>query len=142
MRTPIQIPGAAQGKALGFAVEVSGSVSRPQLNRLASQLLQVMEQTRPKKLHVIRFDMSIRISDAEQLNLEDLKPGGGDRGTSYMPVIKYAEEKDLGGLVILTDGECIRYRNTHVPVLWVLTGQRPFYFKPPCGQVILLEEME
>ncbi len=134
-------------EALGsimFAIDTSGSVTRQQLNLFASQLLQAMEQISPKKLYVCWFDTRTHIQEFGvecPPTLDELKPRGGG-GTDYMPVIKAAEDNAVDGLIILTDGECTRYRRTSIPILWVLTGRVPRYFKPPHGQVVKLEDIK
>jgi len=123
---------------IAIAVDCSGSVSSRQLGLFESEVRSILDEQRPRFVHVLYFDAAIQRVETYQAGQPvSLSPVGGG-GTDFRPCFDWLEEQGIipQTLVFLTD-LCGRFpRETpFYPVVWASTESR----KAPFGQVVPME---
>lgn len=124
------------------AVDVSGSVSEQELNRLLGEVVNILdyinESSDAAEIDIIYFDTKVT-GHQTYTGGEKLKAIGGG-GTDFRAPFDYIAEKELNPelAIILTDGECYQFpTEPEYPVLWALTisyGNKKF----PFGEQMIL----
>lgn len=128
---------------IAVAVDVSGSIAQPELERFASELSAVLEEF-TTEIIVLTCDAALTSSrrlSSMDLPLDFTAAGGG--GTSFRPPFQRLEEEGAAPacLVYFTDLACDAYPpDPGYPVLWV-TPNRDFQH-PPFGEVVHMEERQ
>lgn len=128
---------------IAVAVDVSGSITQPELERFAAELSAVLEEF-TSEITVLTCDAALTSSrrlSSMDLPLDFTATGGG--GTSFRPPFQRLEEDGAAPacLVYFTDLACDAYPEAPgYPVLWV-TPNREFQ-PPPFGEVVLMEERQ
>jgi predicted metal-dependent peptidase len=128
-----------------IAIDTSGSVTQQLLDIFSGHITHIMEELKPKAIHVIYCDA--RVNGTSTHTPEDgtvrLKMMGGG-GTAFQPVFDYisnhpGEYGDAACIVYLTDadGDNASLTDTaNLPTLWGIT---PGYSRPlPFGEVVKL----
>lgn len=125
---------------IAVAVDVSGSVTQPELDAFAAELSALLEEYDAR---VTVFTCDAGLSSQESLNKWDLPlrftaKGGG--GTDFRPPFARIQEEGLSPacLIYFTDLECASFPEApEFPVLWVAPAwdRTP----PPFGEVIVME---
>lgn len=121
-----------------LAIDTSASVTKAELDAFAAEFRSIMEEVRPRLIHIVYCDAMVQL--VEQFTRDDVDirlqaPGRG--GTRFVPVFKWVEENHISPscLVYLTDLECNEFpQEPDYPTLWVSTN-RPH---APFGEVIKL----
>jgi predicted metal-dependent peptidase len=106
---------------LAYFFDVSGSVTQNMAAQMLSEVAFIWEVLKPKKLHIIQFDTSIRKVDTWTAGqgTESIEIVGRG-GTSLEPVAKWLEKNKPHGAVIMTDLCCPVMREVkNVPILWL-----------------------
>jgi predicted metal-dependent peptidase len=123
---------------IAIAVDCSGSINARQLGLFEAEVRSILEEKRPRLVHVLYFDTEVQKVETYQAGQPvKLAPVGGG-GTDFRPCFHWLEEQGITPqtLVFLTDlwgrfpGDVPPY-----PVLWASTGKR----EAPFGQVIPME---
>lgn len=128
------------------AIDTSGSVNQDMLNKFGAILTEIMLELRPREIHVIYCDSSVKHTETFTPDDGEVKltaKGGG--GTAFSPVFQHIEEdkdylySEVSALVYLTDllgsdNEQVKRLEPAFPVLWVAPThcRRP----APFGQLI------
>lgn len=104
------------------AIDTSGSIGQPELDRFFAEMRGILNDVRPKKMSVVWCDAKVHkvdeIDDAD--DVRGLKPAGGG-GTDFRPVFDWIEKNgsDVDCLVYLTDGYgSFPSHEPKYPVLW------------------------
>ena len=129
---------------IALLVDTSGSISQQDLNQFAAEMHSLLAAYKTE-LMVIYVDAAVQgvefiASDNTDMNLE-LKGGGG---TDYRPGFDWLHEQGHmpTAAVYLTDGYCNSFpHEPDFPTLWVLT-QKSDYFKPPFGEMLVINQDE
>jgi predicted metal-dependent peptidase len=117
------------------AIDCSGSIDGPTLNKFAAELVSIFSEGKPAKLHVVYFDSEVVHHD--EFTPDDdihIEPHGGG-GTAFSPIFEFvsAQGIDPAGCVVLTDLCCSDFGDQpHYPVLWV----SDYSDQAPWGEVI------
>ncbi len=125
---------------VAVAVDVSGSVTQPELDAFAAELTAVLEEF---DTAITVFTCDAAVTTQERLARWDLPldfnaTGGG--GTDFRPPFKRLEEEGAqpACLIYFTDMACPHYpQQPDFPVLWVTSS--PTCDPPPFGEVIHME---
>jgi len=123
-----------------LAVDTSGSIGGPILDRFFAEMSGILEDVRPETLRVVWCDAKVQrvddIYDTGDLNVVRHKGAAGGGGTDFRPVFDYLDENDIvpDALVYLTDG----YGSfpAHAPEYPVLWGNITKDYKYPFGDVV------
>lgn len=122
---PSLVPNSKRLGHLIYAIDTSGSVSQLQLDRINSEIKQVHDKLKPKKITVIQFDDVLQHVDVfkDSENYENITLHGGG-GTSYVPVKEFVDNlaERPEGLVIFTDLFATPMQplnDESIPVFWV-----------------------
>ena len=139
-----------EGKGISevvFARDSSGSMLQgKRLNRATSEAVSLAKTLHIDKIHFIDWDGAVAggthttySSDSLQ-KAPELKRASGGGGTNPMCVAEYLKEKRIRPqcVVIFTDGEISSWGSWTVPVLWVITNNKPI--TAPVGQTIQVED--
>lgn len=120
----IYLPGRSGFGAgnVAVAIDTSGSIGQPELDRFFAEMRGIMDEVRPKKLYVIWCDAMVhKVDEVEETSeLGGLKPHGGG-GTDFRPPFDWIEKHgvELDAMVYLTDGYgSFPDREPKYPVLW------------------------
>lgn len=123
------------------AVDVSGSMTQPLLDRIMPEIHYVWNIMQPDKFRLISFDTEIHddLSFEPGDTLDDLTLHGGG-GTNVQDIINTLRQDNPELALIFTDGEFyppdVEGLNTHI--IWIITNV-PNSFVEPTGTVIYLE---
>jgi predicted metal-dependent peptidase len=130
-----------------FARDSSGSMQHgTRLNRATSEALSLAKTLAIEKIHFIDWDGEVAgnehttYSSASLSNAPELKKARGGGGTDPSCVSRYLIENRIRPqcVVIFTDGEINSWGAWTVPVLWVITNNKPI--TAPVGQTIQVED--
>jgi len=139
-----------EGKGINevvFARDSSGSMLHGnRLNRATSEAVSLAKTLHIDKIHFIDWDGEVAggthttYSSESLLKAPELKRASGGGGTNPMCVAEYLQEKRIRPqcVVIFTDGEISSWGSWTVPVLWVITNDKPI--TAPVGQTIQVED--
>lgn len=137
---PMLLPGLSGNKLteLGFAYDMSGSVTDKDTNRYQSELVGVLRFLKPDSLRLIQFDTSIRsVTKIRSLGELSRVKLCGRGGTDIDPLMEWAAKHKPTALVVFTDGEYAHPSiNPGIPVLWVVHGRRKERFRCDFGTII------
>ena len=118
-------------------VDVSGSVSKQELDHYAGHLSRIVEQCRPEKVHVLYTDTEVQkhveFECGEEVNIEFFSGGG-----THMPAgFDYCDEHGITPdvFVCLTDGYTDFGQAQHYPVVWCISSD----IEAPHGENIHFE---
>jgi predicted metal-dependent peptidase len=120
---------------LVVGLDTSSSITQAMLNDFASELVGLMRDARPEKVHVVYCDT--QVNGVQEFETDDeiklTLTGGG--GTDFQPVFDWVEENGIDpiGLVYLTDLEASAPSEPSYPVLWVTPLHTTY--PAPFGQV-------
>ena len=125
---------------VAVAVDVSGSITQPELDSFAAELSEIMEEF---DTTITTFTCDTQITEEKRLAKWDLPlnltaSGGG--GTSFRPPFERLAEENItpACLIYLTDMQCNLFpEEPEYPVLWVSTTRQ--FNEPPFGEVLILE---
>ena len=129
---------------IALLVDTSGSISQKELNQFASEIQGILAAYKTE-LIVVYVDAAVQgvdliSSDDTEMSLE---PKGGG-GTDYRPGYDWLQKQGHlpAAAVYLTDGYCSSFPDEpDFPTLWVLT-ERLGYFKPPFGEILVMNRNE
>lgn len=131
-------------EALGevvIAVDTSASVSREELKQFGGEISSIIEDTRPKKVHVIYCDT--QVNGHEEFTVDDMPlelSYKGRGGTCFTPAFDYAREhvEDPVCFIYLTDMGADDFPEVPppYPVLWISTTELDH---APFGETLRLE---
>lgn len=135
---------ALYSDALGgiiVGIDVSASMSQSELNQIATELQEIVDDLRPEYVHVLYCDTNIvgeiRFELGDDIVLE-LKGGGGTR---FKPVFDYVNEMDTipVGIIYFTDmeGNLDECPEPSCPVIWANTSGKTY--TAPFGVVTNVE---
>lgn len=129
---------------ISFLVDLSGSVTLEQAKDLLAIVKGTIEIYQNAEIDLIFFatraSKPIQITDDTELN-SITSPAEIGSGTNYKPPFEMIQTAELDpiGIIVLTDGQCSSFPpDPDTPTLWILTEKNE-YFKPPFGEVYLLE---
>jgi len=134
--------GGVEIERAAIAIDVSGSVDRPQLQRFMVEVNDILTNCEVEETIVMQVNTKVKQVD-EYLDGDEVNPeinAGG--GTSFRPPFEYLEENDQEPefLIYFTDGYCSQFaEEPDYPVLWVL-NEECSYFKPPYGEIAIMDE--
>lgn len=120
------------------AIDTSGSIGQRELDVFFGELVGILDDVRPTKVHVMWCDAKVHKVDEveESSDVNTLKPAGGG-GTSFIPVFEEIEKRDIypEALVYLTDGMgSFPSQAPKYPVLWGDIYNRAAQY--PFGEVV------
>ncbi|HKR27623.1 MAG TPA: VWA-like domain-containing protein [Acidobacteriaceae bacterium] len=123
---------------IAIAVDCSGSVSSRQLGLFEAEIRSILEEQRPRLVHVLYFDATVQKVETYQAGQPvSLSPVGGG-GTDFRPCFDWLKENAIipQTLVFLTD-LCGTFPSDApaYPVIWASTEVR----KAPFGLVVAME---
>lgn len=141
LHTGLYLPGLHNEELaqVAVAVDVSGSITPPELERFASELSSVLEEF---DAAITVFTCDAAITRREHLSRWDLPleftvSGGG--GTDFCPPFEHLREEGTSPacLIYFTDMECGHFpEEPEYPVLWVTANGA--HTPPPFGDVLLM----
>lgn len=130
-RTPIM-------GAIGIQVDVSGSISKQELDYYSGHLSRIIEQCKPSQVEVFYTDTKVvkhqTFQHGEEIKLTHYSGGGTDMCAGF----KYLEENsiDVDVMVTLTDGCTPFPEDTSVPSVWCISSAE---IKSPVGESVHFE---
>ena len=105
-------------------VDVSGSVSKQELDHYSGHLSRIVEQCRPEKVHVLYTDTEVKrhveFECGEEVSIEFFSGGG-----THMPAgFDYCDEHGINPdvFVCLTDGYTDFGEAQHYPIVWCISS--------------------
>lgn len=118
-------------------VDVSGSVSKQELDHYAGHLSRIVEQCRPEKVHVLYTDTQVQkhveFECGEEVNIEFFSGGGTDMPAGFTYCDEHGITPDV--FVCLTDGYTDFGDVQHYPVIWCISSD----IEAPHGENIHFE---
>jgi predicted metal-dependent peptidase len=118
---------------IAIQIDVSGSISKQELDHYAGHMIRIIEQCSPEKVHVLYVDTQVQKhmefvpAQGDEVKLEFYSGGGTDMENGF----RYIDEKidDVEVIVCLTDGyTSFTQSPTHIPIVWcVSTNVVPTY---------------
>jgi len=127
---------------LAVAVDISGSVSDEEFNRIVSETASILRMMKPEKITLVQFDTEIK-SVEEVRNIQELMKVKftGRGGTLISPVFQWANENKPQALLIFTDGGFRFYDYPcNVDTLFLIHDNPGF--TAPFGKVVHYEHAE
>jgi len=126
-----------------FGVDSSASMTQRELEQIANEIQQLVNDLNPAFIRVVYCDTQIqRIQDFQQGDDVELSCRGGG-GTRFKPVFDYLEDEmpEAVGLVYFTDleGNTDECKEPHCPVIWANTGGSQRSNQPKFGVVANVE---
>lgn len=126
---------------MAVAVDVSGSVTDAEFNRIMSETGGLLRMLKPAKMTLLQFDTAVRnvtpIKDFKKLASVEFKGRGGTR---INPVMQWAEENKPKLLLVFSDGEFRQATidpSRHTDVIWLVYDNPKF--TAPFGKVVHYE---
>jgi predicted metal-dependent peptidase len=120
-------------KDISIFLDISGSVSKKDLQDFLSLLNNLFLTKLVKEINVYTFNVKIqeRFNLKSDFNDFSIKSGGGTDYSCFDTV----DKTDLS--ICITDGQCDRFPITNFPNIWLITGKyKNQDFKPKMGKVI------
>ena len=137
---------------LALAIDTSGSIDQPALDRFLGELQGVVDQLNPERVLVLCCDVMVQGGVQTFERGEKIEPkilGGG--GTDFAPAFKMLDEthEDVSAFIYFTDGEArMPKEEPLVPTLWAITTPQALHERicadwnfaemPTFGEVIYL----
>lgn len=109
--------------AIGIQIDISGSISKQELNYYAGHLSRIIEQCRPTQVEVFYTDTEVQKHETflagEEIQLTHYSGGGTDMCAGF----EYLDEHgiDVDVMVTLTDGYTDFPTQTSVPSVWCIS---------------------
>jgi predicted metal-dependent peptidase len=135
------LPSMAREPSMGVVVvqiDVSGSISKQELDYYAGHLSRISKQCNPEKIHVIYTDTSVQkhieFDAGEEVKLEFYSGGGTHMPAGFDWVAEQAIEPSV--FVCLTDGYTDFGDAPAYPVVWCISNDR---ITAPYGETIPFE---
>lgn len=104
-----------------IAVDCSGSVSDKDYVSFMSEVKKILNG-QDEKTEIIFFDYEVCKETLLVSSLKEMPKRPAFGGTSFAPVIKYANERKPDLLIVFTDGDAPAPKKPNYPVLWALIG--------------------
>lgn len=127
--TDAYLPWVTRTPAMGavvLQVDVSGSISQPELDHYAGHMVRILEQCRPTKVHVLYVDTEVQKHvefdplNGDEVKLEFYSGGGTDMEAGFRWVDTHLADVDV--IVCLTDGYTPFTANpTTLPIVWCVS---------------------
>lgn len=115
---------AAMGEVV-IQVDVSGSISKKELDHYNGHMKRIIEQTRPMKVHVIYTDTHVQkaqtFDQGEEVNLEFYSGGGTHMPEGFNWVRRHGIEP--AAFICLTDGYTDFGNPPEYPVVWCISSE-------------------
>lgn len=111
---------------IAIQIDVSGSISKPELDHYAGHLERIIEQCRPEKVHVLYVDtrvakhLEFNPLQGDEVKLEFYSGGGTDMEEGFRYIEKNCEDVEV--IVCLTDGYTSFTSAPDLPVVWVVSS--------------------
>lgn len=121
---------------LAIAIDTSGSIDDTDLAVARAELLAVIEECSPSRVHVYYADAAVARADTyERGEPVEFRPAGGG-GTDFRPVFAAAEalEEPPAALIYITDLDGACPESSEIPTLWVTASAR----QAPFGEGVRL----
>jgi len=123
----------AMGKIV-LQIDVSGSISKPELDHYNGHLQRIVELCRPEQVDVLYVDTRVAkhetFGPGDEVKLEFYSGGGTDMEAGFRYIEKESMDPDV--VVVLTDGLTHFTTAPDVPVVWVCSTKQEI----PYGTVI------
>jgi len=124
---------------IAYYLDLSGSITPPELTRMNSEIKFIKDRFNPGKLTIVTFDTriidTIVIDENEKLDKLTLKGGGG---TSLKPVRQHIIDNRPTAAIIFSDLEVSPMQplpaGSKIPVIWVCVGNP--HATVPFGQIV------
>ena len=128
-------------KNLHYYFDVSGSVTRREVERFNTELLYIKQMFNPEKITLVQFDT--QISDVRVIEQNEDFDGlvvHGRGGTNLKAVRNHIHETKPTAVIIFSDLVCkpMQELDYRVPVIWIVVGNTKA--NPSFGTVIHLKE--
>jgi len=104
-----------------IAIDCSGSVSDNQYSSFMSEVKTILAG-QDDKTEIVFFDYEVCKEKLMISSLKEMPTRPAFGGTSFDPVIKYADEQKPDLLIVFTDGDAPTPKKPNYPVLWALIG--------------------
>lgn len=115
-------------------VDISGSVSRAEIDHYNGHIKRIVELCRPSKTHVIYTDTHVQRHDefdnAEDVEIKFYSGGGTDMRAGFDWITSHGLEPAC--VVTLTDGYTPWPESTDVPAIWCISSDAV----APCGESV------
>lgn len=120
---------------LNYYVDVSGSITKKELQQVGSEIKNIKEIYNPETLNIIGFDTDITqeivVKSSDSFNSLNLKGGGGTRLTSvYDHIVKHKPTV----AIIFSDLCCEKIPEPKIDIIWIRLGN--YGFIPKFGKLI------
>lgn len=106
---------------LAYFIDVSGSISKKQIERITSEIFYIYKEIKPKKMTVIQFDTSIKkedvINEYDEFIISEIYGRGG---TSYDDVRDWIVKNKPTCSIIFTDLEAEPIEPVKESVIWIV----------------------
>jgi predicted metal-dependent peptidase len=131
---PVMDGVGAMGEVV-FQIDISGSVSKQEIQHYNGHGKRIVEQCRPAKVHVIYTDTKVQKHEVfdrpEDFNIQFYSGGGTDMRAGFDYIEKAGIEPEV--VVTLTDGYTPWPSSTAYPAIWCISHESN---KAPCGENI------
>ena len=134
------LPSTGQKQTMGTVVvqiDVSGSISKQELDYYNGHLSRIIADCRPEKVHVIYTDTQVQrhveFDEGEEVTLSFYSGGGTDMEAGHAWCDEHGIEPDV--FVTLTDGYTAYTEAPSFPVIWCVSSDK----EPTYGEVIHFE---
>lgn len=114
-------------------------------NAVAAEVLQIIEEVKPERLHVIFFDAKVQATEVyEQGDPFTPKPKGGG-GTDFRPGFKWTEDQGIEPACAIVVTDCMGSfpdEEPPYPVFWASTydpAKLGDHYTPPFGEVVYVD---
>lgn len=124
-------------KNITFAVDTSGSISKSDIRKIASEMQYIVDTYKPQKFTALDCDRVIHniheITETDFVDITTLKFSGGG-GTSFTPVIEYCKKHETNLLIYFTDLHANQItEDPGFPIIWLCYSKH----KPaPIGETV------
>jgi predicted metal-dependent peptidase len=121
-------------------VDTSGSTGQKELDSFFAEVGGVLQDVRPKRIHVVWCDAAVAgvdvVSSLDELGAVRANPKGGG-GTDFRPPFEWVREQGLKPetLIYLTDGYGSFPDDPGYPTVWCMTTD----VEPPFGDTVRIE---
>lgn len=127
---------------LAYYLDVSGSITDPQVLRFNSEVKYIQEDLKPQQLSLIQFSDTItQVKEFEIDEPFDEIKVVGRGGTMYAPIKEHMEETRPTAAIIFTDMgffDTVTPPNFEIPIIWVVMNNKHAHI--PFGQHIHIKE--
>jgi hypothetical protein len=107
-------------------IDVSGSITRKEMQHYAGHMQRIVDQCRPEKVHVLYVDTQVKRHDTfelgEELEFNFFSAGGTDMPAGFRYCEDHGIEPDV--LICLTDGYTPWGEDPGYPVVWCISSTK------------------